>query len=211
MRLLWLYLVLGVALALWCDRKLKDRTPSARATSLLLSVAAWPLWAPIALFAEGERALPGHSPVLLRIQSALSEARRAVEGTSLQNLLPDTLLAQFVSSLQQVERRHAELGQLLSRPEFRVQRGAEVVGARGHHDSVARLHQLKQRDERVLLEMADLAEALRSQLLVARYSGEDEHVGGGVKDMVLDLAARVESMDAWFELDTGSGAVDTAS
>lgn len=193
MRLLIAYLAVGLLLAVVCDRRLEQRTRGARVGSALLSLVAWPLWAPLAWLGGGP---PVESSLTQRVRAALQEAERAVAGTALSGLLPEELVARSQRGLLQVERRHTELCALLSRPEFQ-----HATGEGAHADNVRRLHLLEQRDRRVLCEMAELAEALRTQLLVARYSGRD--VGGeGARGLVTDLSLRVESMDAWFELES---------
>jgi hypothetical protein len=187
------YLLVGLLLALLCDRKLEHRTPGARVGSALLSLSTWPLWVPLAFLGKGPPLT--ESSLTQRVRAALEEARRAVAGTTLAALLPEELLARSQQGLLQVERRHAELCALLVRPEFR-----NTADGGAHAENVRRLHLLEQRDRRVLGEMAELAEALRTQLLVARYSGRDSE-GEGAKGLVTDLSTRVESMDAWFELE----------
>lgn len=199
MRFFWVYVAIGVVLALVCDRRARDESLAARATSALLSLTAWPLWAPLALLSEAKTVVMDESSTMQRIKNALAEAQRAVIGTSLEGFLPEGLVRQVLFGLGQVERRHGELCSLLRRPEYRVDASADGV-ARVQAESVQRLYVLKGRDERLLSEMADLAEALRTQLWVARFSGQDERTGPAVKDLIGDLAAKVESMDAWFEL-----------
>ena len=71
-------------------------------------------------------------------------------------------------------------------------------GFRGQ--SVERLRQIWQRDELLLKQLSELAEALRMQLLVARYSGGD---ADGARDIATELGAQIESLDDWFALDRG--------
>ncbi len=63
--------------------------------------------------------------------------------------------------------------------------------ARLHLENVRRLHALRDQDEQHLSELADLAEALRTQLLLARYQGASAI---GVGDIVTDMWARVEGL-----------------
>ena len=198
MRFFWVYLGIGIALAIVCDRRARHEKVSARTTSALLSIAAWPLWAPLSLLSDAKTILD-ESSTMQRIRNALAEAQRAVIGTSLEGFLSESLVSQMLVGLEQVERRHAELCSLLRRPEYQVAICTDGL-ARVQADSVQRLYVLKSRDERLLSEMAELAEALRTQLWVARFSGQDERTGPAVKDLIGDLAAKVESMDAWFEL-----------
>lgn len=193
MRLFIAYLVVGLALAVVCDFRIEQRSKGARLGSALLSLVAWPLWVPLAWLGGGP--VRPESSLTQRVRAALLEAREAVAGTPLATLLPEQLLVRSERGLVQVERRHAELCALLRRPEFQ-----SATGEGAHADNVRRLHVLEARDRRVLGEMAELAEALRTQLLVARFSGRDSE-GEGARGLVTDLSARVESMDAWFELE----------
>ncbi|HEX2732011.1 MAG TPA: hypothetical protein VHM70_10405 [Polyangiaceae bacterium] len=200
MKLLLAYLALGALLALACDRRVGSRKFSARIGSALLCLTAWPLWAPLTLFDDRRPEPVQESSRLQRIRKALEEARSAVEQTSLDGLLPEQLLSQLLRGLGLVEKRHRELSDLLCRPEFAaVTSAGQHPATRARGENVQRLHQLRLRDERLLAEIAELAEALRSQLLVARYSGQQEG-NTSVKDLVGALSARVESMDAWFDL-----------
>jgi hypothetical protein len=209
MKALLVYAALGLLVAVLCDRRQGDRPLVPRLGSIALSLLAWPLWGPVALLQQGTDFVSAESPLLQRCKLALAEARGVVQGTALDGLLPERLTAQLLRSLSQVEGRHAELSQLLSRPEFQAR--ADQAGrprARAHEENVRRLHELRQRDERLLDEIAELAEALRTQLLVARYSGAQDP-GANVGDLLSALSTRVESMDAWFELDNSQPSVNT--
>jgi hypothetical protein len=195
MRVLLVYLAIGVVLAWACDSRVINRSLPSRLGSAALSLLAWPLWAPLTLLGGGTSAdVAGESLASRRVRAALEEARVSVLGTPLQSLLPEDMLARLHGGLVQVERRHGELCRLLQRPEFQ---SPAVAGS--HADNVRRLQLLERRDSRLLDEMAELAEALRTQLLVARFSGRDAE-GDGARGLVTDLSTRVESMDAWFEL-----------
>lgn len=191
-RVFLLYLAVGLLCVWVCDRKQVNRAAAARLGSAALSLVAWPLWVPLTLLGAGDA--PVESTPTRRVRAALEEARAAVVGTPLSILLPEDLVSRWYGGLAHVERRHAELSRLLARPEFRAQGN----GAQAEH--VRRLHTLERRDGQLLDEMAELAEALRTQLLVARFSGRDSE-GDGARGLVSDLSTRVESMDAWFELD----------
>jgi hypothetical protein len=212
MKALIVYLLIGVLVAAACDWKQTNRTLGTRLTSLVLALSAWPLWGPIVWLHPAPGLPAGESQLVVRCRRALAEAREAVQGSPLDSLLPERLISQLLTGLNQVEGRHRELSQLLSRPEF--QRRTEAPSGtehdprarpalRAYDDNVRRLRELRQRDERVLDEIAELAEALRTQLLVARYSGSGDP-GASIGDLLTALATRVESMDAWFELDTSA-------
>ena len=216
-----LYLMIGGVLAVVCDWKLKETSRRERLTNVLLSVCTWPLFAPLALWPVLARQGSRESDASLRIRRALDEAQRAVAGTALAKLLPDSMLSRLFATLGQVEQRRAELDELLARPDFQLEQRVGEPSALGqqsspHRDSVARLRGLLERDRATLQEMVGLAEALRAQLLVARYSGKAHEsslgagaLSGGASELAFELAARVESLGAWFELDSPGEATDT--
>jgi len=221
------YLVIGGVLALVCDWQLKETGRRERLTNVLLSVFTWPLFAPLALWPVVVRPQPRESDASLRIRKALDEAQRVVAGTALATLLPESMLSRLFVTLGQVEQRRAELDELLARPDFQVDQQLGQQSALGeqraqYRDSVARLRALLERDRATLQEMVELAEALHAQLLVARYSGKvtessegawgdrgSEALSGSASELAFELAARVESLGVWFELDSPREATDT--
>jgi hypothetical protein len=213
-----MYLVIGGVLAVVCDWKLKETGPRERLTNVLLSLCTWPLFAPLALWPVLARKGPHESDASVRIRRAIDEARRAVAGTALATLLPESMLSSLFVTLGQVEQRRAELDALLARPDFQVEQRLGQLEAQHqgqHRDSVLRLRALLERDRATLQELVELAEALRAQLLVARYSGKATQASEGVlgdhraPELAFELAARVESLGAWFELDSPREATDT--
>src|SRR5262249_53912105 len=77
-----------------------------------------------------------------------------------------------------------------------------IATARLHLDNVRRLHAMRERDARALDELADLVQALRTQLVLARFAGSTVEGVGGI---VSEVWARVEglgaAMDAHDELE----------
>lgn len=222
MKIWILYLCVGSALAAACQRRLKEPGWSERLVSALLCVAAWPLFAPIALWPGAPRDGNHESSASQRIKRALAEARAAVAGTELAELLPEAMLTKMFAYLSEIEQRRAELAELLARPDFQVGARTRDAALGGHEQSVERLRALHDRDSSALAEMVDLAEALRTHLLVARYSkagrlGSAGSSGAkasstqpGAQELALELAARVESLGAWFDLDSEPGTVDNS-
>ena len=225
---LW-YLLLGMLLAVVCDWRLKEPNPRERLTNALLSLCAWPLFAPLALLPNLVPRVAKESDASLRIKRALAEARAAVQGTPLAKLLSETMVNDLATTLEQVEARRAELSELLARPDFRYD-PARGRPPKLQEESVARLWAIFERDRAALDELAELAESLRAQLLVARYSGRGGQELGpssalgiaplgcadGIGELAMELSARVESLNAWFELDgvhsriaVGAQAADT--
>lgn len=199
------YLVVGVVLAVVCDWRLKESSRRERITNAILSVCAWPLFTPLVLLPLLVPRARRESEASIRIKRALAEARAAVVNTPLANLLPEVMLSRLGLALGHIEERRAELTELLARPDFQC----SPDGPRTEQpESVARLWAILERDRAVLHDMAELAEALRAQLLWARYSGQTAQgatgtgLGGDVRELAVELSARIESLDAWFELDS---------
>jgi len=101
--------------------------------------------------------------------------------------------------------RRAELDVLLARDAFDVARATRRVTelerdpaqtralamARLHLDKVERLRALRDRDARALEELAELAGALRTQLVLARYAGSSVE---GAGDIASEVWSRVEAL-----------------
>ncbi len=198
MRWVAAYLAVGAGLAFLCDRKQRDDAAWSRVGSSLLCLALWPLWAPVALLPTQTTAPLGATSWKDRIASTLNEAREAALGTPLSSLIPNSLIERVLAAATSIEQRHRELSLLLARPDLTAQ-SEHKLGFRGQ--SVERLRQLWQRDELLLGQLSELAEALRMQLLVARFSGGD---ADGARDIATELGAQIESLDDWFALDRGA-------
>ncbi len=191
----WLigYLFIGAALAVLCDRRHDNRTLAVRLVSSLLCLTLWPLWAPVALLPEG-----GSSPTTQtiwreRIARTLYEARSAARGTPLEALVPESLVERVLEAATTIEQRYVELSVLLNRPDL-----ARANASGRREQSVERLRQLWQRDQQLLSQLSEMAEALRMQLLVARYSGGS---ADAARDIAAELGGQIESLDEWFSLD----------
>lgn len=199
-----LYLVFGA----WFGVLVARRRRGSWRWDSLLSLLAWPLWVPIALAPDAPNA-HADSEVVTRIERSLSGAADGAEGTPLAGLLTREATDQILAQARRIDGRLRELTALLARPELcahaarrRVsqtegERGPHAQGqrpssARVHLDNIERLTALKERDARTLEELADLAEAIRSQLLVARMAGFS---GDGIGAIVNDLWARIEGLD----------------
>lgn len=154
-----------------------------------------------------------------RIEAALAECADACAGTPVEALLPADAAARIAAEVARAATRHAELSALLGRDGFdlgeaeRRLRGLEgdgasaraVATARLHLDNVRRLAALRDRDARALDELADLVQALRAQLHLARYAGasvaglQGATSGGaleGTSGIVSEVWARVEGLSA---------------
>jgi hypothetical protein len=209
-----LYLVLGLCCAVAIYRSQPGAGARAVA-SAALAIPLWPLWAPIALTAQrapSQKPLePGAAAdVIGRVQRALREAVEAIAGTPLASLLPPEAAARIESEVASRAARHAELVHLLAQEPYDAARAEARVKeleaasaspralatARLDLDNVRRLRALASRDERALEELCTLAEALRTQVVLARFSESSAADIGGI---VSEVRARVEGLGAALE------------
>jgi len=205
-----LYLIAGLACAVAVYRSSTDTRPRAVA-SAALAVPLWPLWAPIAL-TTAQRAGSGHlvaatADAAARVQRALREGVEACAGTSYESLLSREAASRIDAEVTRAAARHTELDALLRREGFDAVAAAARVAeleragaslraiatARLHQDNVKRLHGMRDRDARALDELADLVQALRTQLVLARFAGSSVEGVGGI---VTEVWARVEGLGA---------------
>ncbi|MDI1483347.1 hypothetical protein [Polyangium sp. y55x31] len=206
-----LYLVAGLCCAVAIYRS-SPAGGSRAAMSAALAVPLWPLWAPIALTAKRavEAPMGAAGSALARVKAALGEAVAASRGTPLASVLPAEAAARIEAEVERRVARHAELEALLrkeafdlGRAEARVRELERASGssralatARLDLDNVRRLSSLRDRDARALEELCALAEALRTQVTVARFSGSSAADIGGI---VSEVQARVEGLGAALE------------
>jgi hypothetical protein len=212
--LLVLYGVVGFACALAVLRRAPARDLGTMA-SAAITIPLWPLWAPFALGAP-RPAAPRGGPrdgsaagAVRRIDRALSEAVGAVAGTPMGDVFSQKVATRIAAEVTRVAARLEELGALASQTGFDAAvsarrlsdletRGASerAVGtARLQHESILRLEQLRAADTQALDELADLLEALRAQLLLARYAGSSAEGAGAI---VGEVWARLEGLGAAF-------------
>jgi hypothetical protein len=180
--------------------------------SIVMTIILWPIWAPIALVrsSEGRSSTTGFAPGALgpfaaRIEAALREGADACAGTPLAVLLPRAAADRIVAEVTRIEARRAELDALLGRGELDVKEAERRVGAletepatsralataRLHLENCRRLHRLREEDTRAIGELVELVEALRTQLVLARFAGTSIE---GVGDVVNEMWARVEAL-----------------
>ena len=213
--LLILYGVVGIACAIAVLR----RTPAGgarAAASAVATVFVWPLWAPFALGAAAPRATRGAPAggALARIQRALDEAVSAVAGTPMSDAFSPKVAARIGDEVARVAARLDELSALTAGAGFDAEASAQrlrdleasgapertVVTARMQHESLARLVQLRAADAQALEDLAGLLEALRTQLLLARYSGSPADGAGAI---VTEVWARLEGLGVAFDVSSG--------
>lgn len=208
-----LYAAAGVGSACLVYRASPERGRKA-AWSALLAVPLWPLWLPVALQARrpSESSRPDTSDAT---RAAIWEAHEAVVGSALEPLLPRDAALRMLEELSHAAERHRELVRLLEKPEFdalAAERRVEqlvlsktsargLAPARLQLENIRRLEGLRRRDEQTLQELAELAAALRTQLVVARYSGG---ALTDASDIVSEVWARVEVLGNTLEHPLGS-------
>jgi len=217
--LLILYGIVGLACALAVLRR-GTATGARAAGSALATVLVWPLWAPFALGAPSPRvprAPSGSGPqhdAVRRVEVALAEAVDAVAGTPMSEVFSAKIAARISAEVARVAERLDELTALTTRAGFDAQASAKhlrdlegrgapertLVTARLQHDSLARLQQIRAADAQAIDELADLLEALRAQLLLARYSGSSAEGAGAI---VTEVWARLEGLGVAFEAAPG--------
>lgn len=203
-----LYLVAGLACAVAVYRSSTESRPRAAAAAAL-AVPLWPIWAPIALTSSraAVASVRAGTAAAARMESALREGVDACAGTSFEALLSRDAAARIQAEVTRAASRHAELDALLRREGFddvaaasRVEEleqtrasSRALATARLHLENVRRLRAMRDRDARALEELADLIQALRTQLVLARFAGSSVEGVGGI---VSEVWARVEGLGA---------------
>jgi len=212
--LLVLYGVVGVACAIAVLRR-TPATGGRALTSALATVLVWPLWAPFALGTPRPSPPPAGtgSGGVARIERALADAVAAVAGTPMSDVFSPKIAARISAEVARVAARLDELSALTTQAAFDAQASAKhvkdleargapertVVTARLQHESLTRLEQLRGADAQALEELAELLEALRTQLLLARYSGSSADGAGAI---VGEVWARLEGLGVALDVGT---------
>ncbi len=208
------YAAVGVGVA-WFLYRRGDGPLQQRAGSAALGLLLWPLWAPIAFSTSRPVTSGWGTDAPQRIEAALREGVEAARGTPLEALLSETAATQISENAAKAADRHQELCELMRRPglsiaeaERRVEQleraGAShraLASARLQLDNANRLAGIRDKDAQALEELADLLGALRTQLVLARYSGSSvEGVGGLVSEMWARVEGLTDAMDAEADL-----------
>jgi hypothetical protein len=192
----------GCAIAVFVRSKESRR---ARLASSVLALAIWPIWAPLALVSDPPRRTPSRGRAD-KIETELDRAVAAAAGSPFEILLPKDAADRMRSEIHQACARIDELEGVLAQPGFDLKKAEERVNeltfagsppalrsAVVHRNNIARLRAMRDKYERALEDLAELAFALRSQLVLARYAGSSPEGVGGI---VTELWARVEGLDA---------------
>ena len=211
--LLGLYALIGLACAIAVFRRAPARGLGT-ALSALVSIPLWPLWAPFALGpprVQGGAALarsrPENDAIVARVEKALADAVAAVADTSMSEVFTQRTAARIAAEVKHVATRLADLSALAERSGFDRAASARrleelersrapdraIATARLQNENLERLAQLRVADARALEELADLLEALRTQLVLARYAGSSAE---GAPAIVSEIWARLEGLGA---------------
>lgn len=214
-----LYALVGIACAIAVLRRAPTRGLGAL-LSALATVPLWPLWAPFALGPTRARtsrrdgvARPENAAVLARVDRALADAVAAVAETPMSDVFTPRTASRINAEVARVAGRLADLSALAEKSGFdrgassrrleELERGGAsdraLATARLQDESLARLAELRAADARALDELADLLEALRTQLVLARYEGSP---AADASAIVSEVWARLEGLGA--VLDPGS-------
>lgn len=186
-------------------RRGSERGPAALGRAAL-AVPLWPLWLPV-LFASTPSDARGapRASMESEAEAALLEGHEAVRDTPLEPLLPRAAVERLRRELRRATERSVELDGLLAKKEFnrgeaearitRLEQSSAsprtLASARLHLQNVVRLQSLAARDRHALEELSGLIAALRTQLVLARYSGSSPGEAG---DIVTEVYARVEAL-----------------
>lgn len=180
--------------------------------SALMTVPLWPLWAPFALAPArarepASRSRPENDALRARVDQALAEAVAAVAESPMSEVFTQRTATRIAAEVAQIAGRLADLGALAERNGFDREASARrleelarsgasdraLAAARLQHDSLERLAELRAADARALEELAELLEALRTQLVLARYAGSP---ADGAPAIVSEVWARLEGLGA---------------
>ena len=208
--LLVLYAAAGAAFGFLVYRR--SRPGFAAVASAALAVPLWPLWAPFALASNREhltrRAAGAEREVCRRIERALADATAGIAGTPVEPLLSRRSALQILAAVERITTRLDQLEALvagdgldvteLARRVEELERSGPsdsraLATARLRHDGALRLRALRDADRRALDELAELADALKAQVLLARYAGASADTASGI---IAELSIRLEALGA---------------
>ena len=189
------YVAIGVAVAIAIG---VARGAPSRGDVVLL-VAMWPLWGPLAL---------AHADLDPR-EHQLLRALAAARASPLASLLPDAESARVLGSrLRDAGQRLIDLDRLLARPEFdvaAVQLHARELSERGAAAAAATaglrvrtLDQLVTLRERYRGELDEVRELIAQLVAQAELVRLQPAISNGSSELVHELVARVEGLDDLF-------------
>jgi len=171
--------LIGAACAVAVYRQTTS-TRRARLASALVTVPLWPLWAPFAL-ASRERS--NQSPaVAARIEALLRVVVEAAQGTSLETVLTRSAARHLGAQVRRVAARLAAIDELSS--------GTGTTAR--HADAHARLAALRARHADALHEIAELLDALTTQLGLLRLG---ELPPDAVAETIAEIRSRLDALE----------------
>ncbi|MGE0787988.1 MAG: hypothetical protein AB7S26_20100 [Sandaracinaceae bacterium] len=204
-----LYLVVGIGCAAVVLTRSRG-APLPRIGSALLALLLWPMWLPLILIED--RPPPSRATDrAARIEEELTRSVDAARGSPFEVLLSQDAAEKIRKEVREALQRIAELDGVLAQPGFdrdeAERRVVQLTESRGskralrsavlHRNNVARIEALRDRSVRGIEELSELAHALRSQLVLARYAGSSpEGVGGIVTEMWARVEGLGEALDA---------------
>jgi hypothetical protein len=218
--LIVVYLLVGAACAVLVLRRQEGKLTKVASPALTLFL--WPLWAPFALGKPTPRHAsdPRDIDAVARIERALGEAVDAAADTPLGSVFTRPLASRMLAEVARVATRIGEMRALGLRGGFdvlasaarlrdleaRAAPGRSLATARLQHESLVRLDRLLAGDVQALDDLADLLEALRAQLLLARYAGSSAE---SAEAIVSEVWARLEGLGA--VMDVGQTPIELAT
>lgn len=195
------YLICGVVCAFVLARRQRE-AGQGRLLQLALALLMWPLWLPVALAqSQSTPCEPGSN--VAESEQALWQGYQAVKDTPLEKLLPLESVERIALELRRVGERDRALSRILTQPGFDLAavraRIAELerknaapralAVAHRYRENIERLAALQVRNRQLLDELGDWLSTMRTQLVLARYSGASAE---GVSDIFAEICARVE-------------------
>jgi hypothetical protein len=142
-------------------------------------------------------------------REVLRDAERVVQGTPLEALLTREVAARIASEFEQLALRRDELLRLARLEGDGAPSPGWGPAGFGTTPAVVeqRLSELAEAETRRLAELLEVVRALRTRLVLARYSGASLD---GVGDLLGELTTRVESLDEAFDMPRRSSGLASA-
>jgi exonuclease VII large subunit len=150
----------------------------------------WPLWAPFVI--DGATRARPRAAVPDALDQAIEAARAASREASMDAVFSEAMATRIAEDVARARDRIAALEAALADQGARApELGAATSALRARN--AERLARLLADQRRELAELAELLEALRSQLVLARFAGSSE---ADVSGIVREVWSRVEGLGA---------------
>jgi hypothetical protein len=168
----------------------RARERAGRASSVALATLLWPLWAPFVI--DGATRARPRAAVPDALDQAIEAARAASREASMDAVFSEAMATRIAEDVARARDRIAALEAALADQGARApELGAATSALRARN--AERLARLLADQRRELAELAELLEALRSQLVLARFAGSSE---ADVSGIVREVWSRVEGLGA---------------